>query len=1031
MRTLWESKVEIGRTDRIEWLGESAGAVVGGSIYRRSRLRGILRKAGEISKGGTRRKEETGNEYVAVADCPAVGPCGGEREIEEMSSGTDCSYRRAGTADADKAVGLLDDFREVTVDLNRFDDIIEKIGSLHFASPSENGEEDEARREERKNKSNVEAGRPTKHREDLEEEACKSKSKVERKESRRLENSDRVVPDESVDGAKLLSSNPYYESEDDELDGRRGAASSESEEDSECEGELIERGPIRPQFQPPREQPYSSSIGWPLPATVEGDRCLSLDYYTKVILRDKDCSDKLNPCLDQLVNFENRARNQLGECSSMNPWYGYVENQEEILFSGNAGNEVAGRSAAIANHPREDSLLEMMSQGNFQAAQVLPDASSNAVTPPATKAGSESPMSSYNIGSSIASSHTSSPVQSPCSGANLESPLMLLNVTNSPLGSPQMATYRVPPALSSSSSSDKSYGNTPSPANYQVPLNRCMEEQIGKDLECFWHDSDNNACYESSETIVNSTDTVTTIDSSELQLVVEIVERDLRRSREVEEAQVVPSSRCQYVESEEKRDKSASLTSAPSCLLSSAFYGNSQPNDIGKVTQQASSRNHGYHRGVAEDRRATQGVCATENSFAFNLDASCTEKANLDAGFYDFGFSRQLGTENSLRVDELPLLPLRSEEEVYDGNSSSYSSSSSSSLPVSVPERYPNFREIKADFQIPETVASFGSNSSRRNSSKSVMLWMSLDLPSTMASEKLKEGVTASELEKAMNNVLGNSDKNLVDYDNDGDTNLMRLVANPSEIVKKKAYLAPLVERMGKINGALSMRNNRGEDVLYLAAIKSYNMSYITGYLAAAMLQKGIDISQKLYHTRGDTLVHTVAAHGDSHVEVLAELLALRTMQGNVVFDLSKCNYDGKTALHLAVESHDSRASKSLATVKLLLDNGVDPRIKETRHGNTALHIAVSRSSDPSLIKVLLNKSNGDIVNSTNDAYNTPLHLAAVLPNVSLERQAEIFRLLLNAGARCVQNRQGEIPFDLLPQDRRHVFRSRFFQNLR
>jgi len=76
----------------------------------------------------------------------------------------------------------------------------------------------------------------------------------------------------------------------------------------------------------------------------------------------------------------------------------------------------------------------------------------------------------------------------------------------------------------------------------------------------------------------------------------------------------------------------------------------------------------------------------------------------------------------------------------------------------------------------------------------------------------------------------------------------MCLVGNPEELTKKKAYLAPLVERLGNMPGALSMVNNRGEDALYLAALNCPEMPYVTGYLAAAMLQKGIDISQKLYH---------------------------------------------------------------------------------------------------------------------------------------------------------------------------------------
>lgn len=79
---------------------------------------------------------------------------------------------------------------------------------------------------------------------------------------------------------------------------------------------------------------------------------------------------------------------------------------------------------------------------------------------------------------------------------------------------------------------------------------------------------------------------------------------------------------------------------------------------------------------------------------------------------------------------------------------------------------------------------------------------------------------------------------------------LMCLVGNPAELQKKKAFLVPLVERLGSLNDALSMINNRGEDALYLAAVNCPEMAYVTGYLGAIMLQKGIDISQRLYQTR-------------------------------------------------------------------------------------------------------------------------------------------------------------------------------------
>ena len=78
----------------------------------------------------------------------------------------------------------------------------------------------------------------------------------------------------------------------------------------------------------------------------------------------------------------------------------------------------------------------------------------------------------------------------------------------------------------------------------------------------------------------------------------------------------------------------------------------------------------------------------------------------------------------------------------------------------------------------------------------------------------------------------------------------MCLVGNPNELVQKMAYLVPLVERMSTITGALTITNDRGFDALYLTALNSPEFPFVAGYLAAAMLQKGIDISQRLYHTR-------------------------------------------------------------------------------------------------------------------------------------------------------------------------------------
>lgn len=95
------------------------------------------------------------------------------------------------------------------------------------------------------------------------------------------------------------------------------------------------------------------------------------------------------------------------------------------------------------------------------------------------------------------------------------------------------STYRVPQALSSSSSSNQSYSDVSSPSNYQTPLNYRTEEQLGESLSGW------RGIYDSSGTIVNSSDT---IDCALLQLVEQVIEED--KQRKVKEPQVASNAPC-------------------------------------------------------------------------------------------------------------------------------------------------------------------------------------------------------------------------------------------------------------------------------------------------------------------------------------------------------------------------------------------------------------------------------------------------------------------------------------------------------
>lgn len=56
-----------------------------------------------------------------------------------------------------------------------------------------------------------------------------------------------------------------------------------------------------------------------------------------------------------------------------------------------------------------------------------------------------------------------------------------------------------------------------------------------------------------------------------------------------------------------------------------------------------------------------------------------------------------------------------------------------------------------------------------------------------------------------------------------------------------------------------------------------------------------INIKIDVLDTQGDNLIHVLAAKGDSHAPVLAQLLTLKTIpEGNSVFDLCQRNYTGE-----------------------------------------------------------------------------------------------------------------------------------------
>lgn len=123
--------------------------------------------------------------------------------------------------------------------------------------------------------------------------------------------------------------------------------------------------------------------------------------------------------------------------------------------------------------------------------------------------------------------------------------------------------------------------------------------------------------------------------------------------------------------------------------------------------------------------------------------------------------------------------------------------------------------------------------------------------------------------------------------DDDGDTNLMIIVANKSD--SQMEYIYAMVEKLRDIPGALSQKNNAGHSALYLACLEMCDEPIIAAYIAEALVEQNVDIAKDTYG--GLTLPQILQRKGDPCKGVLRELLRLKNRSGQFVFHsfLNEC----------------------------------------------------------------------------------------------------------------------------------------------
>ncbi|XP_029168491.1 LOW QUALITY PROTEIN: probable serine/threonine-protein kinase clkA [Nylanderia fulva] len=751
--------------------------------------------------------------------------------------------------------------------------------------------------------------------------------------------------------------------------------------------DLIVKGPIRSGFDyqhQRRAEPYFFSYQNNCTVTPIED----IEKRAEEIMKNKDYSEKLNPCLDQLslsLNYQNGL-----SIGSIDPG----RTEENGFCSGDLSSDTKLPSIFVTEMGTEE-LIQFMKQNGYQSVQTCSGTGNNSIPSPRSTL-SDSPKSHISFVSG-SNSRASSRAQSPGSVTNSSgSPQMSLNIIGSPLGSPQVApTYRVPQALLSSSSSNQSspsnqsYSDVFSPLNHQTSPNFQLEDQFE---------------------ILCSGDSSGTINETELNLIDQVIKDQALNDRVIKELKNNERNELKNLEKSEVTHNIPHFSSSYNNLKHEYLASNTQSEPM-RFAQTSFLNN----------RTSYVNMCTSAGK-EVNSPNYCMPNKCVPPNLYSLSFSNQTCYNTNIENPQIDVLKYRDNfsNTVVNNNERPVRAKLIQKMfhaTSNEENRAPTY-EFN-NFRVPKTVSS--STPPRRN--RQILPWSMLKLPSVSASTRLKQELNAEEVVRAMHSLANMSMEILTTPDKDGDTELMRFLSDPEEFKKKMAYLVPLIERLDNTPGALEMKNKSGENALYLAAMNYPEMSYIFGYLAAVMMHKGIDINKKL-DKYNNTLVHCIAARGDSHGDVMAEILSL--LKKNSAFDISSPNIYGQTALYIAVKEHltGPKKVKALVMTRLLLENGADPKVKELRSGDTVLHIAISLHCDPALVKILLN-ADSTIVNERNYNNNTPLHLAAgVSTTVDLEKQKEVCRLLIEAGGLInIHNNQGKTPLSLVSLERKEIIK--------
>ncbi|XP_044014505.1 GATA zinc finger domain-containing protein 14-like [Aphidius gifuensis] len=749
--------------------------------------------------------------------------------------------------------------------------------------------------------------------------------------------------------------------------------SDESESDDDDDDDLQEKGPVRSQMVYSRQQPYNNFYD---NNSFDAEQ-IDLDIAQKIYSNSQYCC-VINASLDKLTNCQQTQESLTNNYLSVNNSCQFDNNINEI-------NNNGVEEKYEFDGPLNDIL------NSYQQAQ--PETINYQNSSPSTSSENwpDSPVSSnYFQQTSNSQSYTSSRPHTPLSLINMDSPNTTINLSNT--SSPIQrklnyyhCNYRKTPQ-SSSSSSNYSQCDTPSPKNYQNLIdNQNDEEKFDNFQQSTW--------YENCETTNNINDKLKIININNNYIDNNNNDNNYEKNHECD------IKNLNDIKLEYKYKDYNNLSTIDNNYNNTENNNFNYDNDFDNFLTNQIDINHLDN--VIDDLEIK-----TEDIISTNYLNNQYNIVNNNNTLYNDNY-HSLTTQTNM--SELKINQ-QQQQKWYDENN----------------------KKLFNNFQIPKPMKQQKQYKTMKQKKNKYDPWKSLSMPKISSSKILKSKLNDCDVARAMKDLLQVSIQELSRADDDGYTKLMCLVGNPIEFNKKKEFLVPLVERLSMIHDGLTKMNNYGQDALYIASINYPKMYYVAGYLAGVMVDKGIDISRPIY-TKGNNLIHELAKKGDAYKPVLIELLSLKTIEGKSVFDLSKCNFDGKTPLHVAVEAHDpsKRGTSTIEIIRLFIERGCDCKIREYTNGNTALHIAISKNCDPILVQALLEKNGCDAVNIQNKNNNTPLHMIALLSDeLSLNIQSNICMQLIKTGAQTnVKNNNGQLPLTIVTTKRKEFIQKIFHES--